>query len=85
MNITLEYDCLNGEFREGDEITIDPTLGLAGDDHVLIMYDDGRIDIGRIIISPQSEVPLLETGDGKVHLSTDVDIAGKVIKLARDY
>ncbi|MGI9535633.1 MAG: hypothetical protein ACR2PB_01080 [Desulfocapsaceae bacterium] len=85
MKITLEYDCMNEEFREGDEITIDPTLGIGGDDHVLIMYDDGKIDIGRVRISPQSEVPLLETGDGKMHLSTDVDIAGKVIKLERDY
>ena len=85
MKITLEYDCMNGEFRAGDEITIDPTLGIAGDDHILIMHDDGQIDIGRVIISPQSEVPLLDTGDGNVHLSTDLDIAGKVIKLERDY
>lgn len=85
MKITLEYDCMNGEFREGDEITIDPTQGIAGDDHILIMNDDGQIDIGRVIISPQSEVPLLDTGNCKVHLSSDVDIAGKVIKLERAY
>ena len=76
---------MNGEFREGDEITIDPTLGISGDDHILIIYDNGQIDIGRVTISPQSELPLLETGDGKVHLSTDLDIAGKVTKLERNY
>lgn len=85
MKIVLEHDCMNGEFREADEITIDPTLGIAGDDYILFMYDDGRVDIGRVVISPQSEVPLLETGDSKIHLTTDVEIAGKVIKLERPY
>lgn len=85
MKIILEYDCWDGEFREGDEITINPTLNIAGDDHILIMYDDGQIDIGQVVISPQHEVPLVNTADGKVHLSTDVEIAGKITKMQRNY
>ena len=85
MKIILEPDCLNGEFRQNDEITVNPTMGIGGDEHILIRYADGRTDIGRVVISPQAEVPLLETGDGKVHLSTDVKIVGKVVRLQRIY
>ena len=85
MKIILEDDCLNGKYRRDDEVTIDPTMGIAADDHILIRYDDGRADICRVVISPQSEIPLLETGDGKVHLSTDVKIVGKVIGFKRVY
>lgn len=85
MKIVLEYDCMNGEFREGDAITIDPTLGIESEDYILIMYDDEQIDIGRVVLSPQSEIPLLETGDGTTLLSTDVEIAGKVVRLERTY
>ena len=76
---------MDGEFRKGDELTIDPTLGIGADDFLLIMYDDGRVDVGRVVISPQSEIPFLETGDGKIHLSTDIEIAGKIVKLGRIY
>ena len=76
---------MNGEFREGDELTLDPTLGISADDFIIIMYDDGQVDVGKVVISPQSEIPLLETGDGKVCLTTDIEIAGKIIKLSRIY
>lgn len=76
---------MDGEFREGDEITIDPTLRIDSGDHALIMFDDGQIDIRRVVISPQSDIPLLEAGDGRVHLATDVEIAGKVVRLDRNY
>ncbi len=85
MKIILEYDCWDGEFRKGDEITVNPTLSIAGDDHILIMYDDGQIDVGRVVISPENDTPLVDTGDGEVHLSTDINIAGKITTLLRNY
>jgi len=83
MKIILEHSCRNGEFRAGDEITIDPTRGIDGDDYILIMHDDGRLDVCRAVISPQSEVIQLEARDGAVYQSTDVEIAGKVVRLTR--
>lgn len=85
MRIVLENDCMDGEFRTGDEITIDPTMGISADDFIVIMHDDGLVDIGKVIVSPQSEFPLLETGGGRIHQTTDIEIAGKVIKLERTY
>jgi len=85
MKIILEYDCMGGEFRQGDEVTIDPTRGIDGEDYILVMHDDGRIDIGRVVLSPQSDVPLLDIGDSSLQPTTDVEIAGRVVRLERRY
>ena len=85
MKVVLEYACMNGEFREGDEVTIDPARGIGDGDCVLFMLDNGRIDVGRVVVSPQADVPLLDTGDGNLRPTTEVEVAGRVIRLERCY
>ena len=85
MKIILEHDCMNGEFRKGDELIIDPTMGLGDGDHIIFIYEDERVDIGRVVLSPQSEVPLVDSGSGHVLLSTEIEIAGKVTELKRSF